>query len=233
MVPSRAPWGYATPEAIAAAEAAGSSSSSSSFSSSSSPSSSPSSPSSFSSFVPYCNVTTLCEGRAERAEYDYGSKRCVCRQCTHMWEGEGERCESCRAPFKGERCNECMDPSQVYPGCRETGVWGTVKRVWDSRWGRLDCGATAWEANGEPRRVFYNWELGQCTAECTQGWTGNRCEYCPKPFTGRNCDECIEGDRSFPMCYATNEENFRAKRLHLFRGTAVLHPVGYGANVTE
>ena len=180
---------------------------------------------------PPCNHAVTCGDRAEEVYWNATSQRCLCRRCTFMWEGEC--CERCPAPFAGPRCNQCTERLQEFPYCRNlsfvnhlTSREGKIVRHAE----RFTCALPQGDVGPTARHGFYSMEEGHCVYECKNGWTGDHCEFCAKPFTGARCNQCINVSRVFPQCYDAEEKNRRARTLYSLRETAVINPVGYATS---
>eukprot|EP01060_Flectonema_neradi_P040424 TRINITY_DN91_c0_g1_i6.p1 TRINITY_DN91_c0_g1~~TRINITY_DN91_c0_g1_i6.p1 ORF type:complete len:1991 (+),score=377.02 TRINITY_DN91_c0_g1_i6:229-5973(+) len=123
-----------------------------------------------------CSVSTHCNDNADSVEKinDY---TCGC-SCSNQWSGP--ECDVCPPKYSGVKCNTCADGHIDYPNC-------------------YACSTIA-DCNGRASAVSTDALKTKCTCDCLNAWNGDKCDNCPKLYTGANCDECAVGFDGYPTC---------------------------------
>eukprot|EP01062_Namystynia_karyoxenos_P003284 TRINITY_DN11168_c1_g1_i1.p1 TRINITY_DN11168_c1_g1~~TRINITY_DN11168_c1_g1_i1.p1 ORF type:complete len:1299 (+),score=186.70 TRINITY_DN11168_c1_g1_i1:72-3968(+) len=149
--------------------------------------------------LPPCRVCTVehdCSGNAFDVSSD--GYKCVCK-CRNSWQQPD--CSLCPAPLGGIDCNGCV---AGYVGCSDSQcplLADPKCRLCSSA---RDCSGHAALKNtsSDPSVPDEHWITSDgynCNCTCSSGWSGRSarghldCSACGSPFTGTDCDRCIEG----------------------------------------
>ena len=121
-----------------------------------------------------CSLDVSCGGHAAAVDSDADQKQCICT-CRNQWTGPA--CDVCPDLYDGADCDVCGAKRAGFPQCG------------------VPC-LVATNCSGHASDVDFVKVVGgtdYCNCNCTTPWEGSDCSLCPAPFTGEQCDECMNG----------------------------------------
>ncbi|KAJ9454684.1 Laminin-like protein epi-1 [Diplonema papillatum] len=142
---------------------------------------------------PTCEKCRLQANQECRAVASPVRDTCRCSACSGMWTGP--TCSVCPATFDASQgCAACANSSARFPVCNGCSV-------------SVHCNAKGSSAVSEAS--------GQCLCACAGNWEGPRCDVCPFPFDGGDCDRCAAGCAGKPpLCRLCSVEAHCSGHAH-------------------